>query len=585
MVLDVVLDVANDVANDVAIEFGGGSEAMAFDARCFWYAKDLASAADYEDAFDVDPSVGRAAIADGVSTAIFSRRWAQLLTGSSVAAPPAWDDDSAVNAWILEQRKAWAKSINIHALPWMQKAKLEQAGGAYAAFLWAEVVPLGHPVEGSLPGSATAAPMPTIASGGAGGFRCRSVAVGDCCLFHVRAGEVLGRFPLSSEADFARDPLTFCSSSRNRQPQPPLSRCEFDCLAGDWIVLSSDALAKWLYRLSDIGQPIDWAGLWQQDAYTWTQRVGSLRLLDSLERIRVDDTTLVILRVGHSPNSTVVEASESATPTATVIEPSPCFVNPAVQPPTAEDDIIVAELAEPEDSVAPSNHDDQEPPQPESEASAVESTASEHAVLESGNHDRPENGRASGDSPGSELSTGGATSSASQGCASQGHASEGGASQGSASEGSASEGSASQGSASQGSAGEGSEGEGSASHNGVLDNNAMAGAAMEDRESSSGAAERQAVNAEAMHGGTLDAGVVNPGAVDESMLAGDVARVSTSTDVSSESTAAIVDHSPQSHATLPEASHIDGAAGAAGTASSAGEASSSPPGTSPSDTV
>ena len=306
---------------------------MAFDARCFWHAKDLASVADYEDAFDVDPNVGRAAIADGVSTAIFSRRWAQLLTSSSVAAPPAWHDDAAVNAWILEQRKAWAKSINVQALPWMQKAKLEQSGGAYAAFLWAEILPQGDlTASGADHPDAHSDNASDISSKTAADeFHCRSVAVGDCCLFHVRAGELLARFPLSSEADFARDPLTFCSSSRNRQPQPPLQRCEFSCQSGDWVVLSSDALAKWLYRLSDQGQPIDWAGLWQQDAYAWTQRVGSLRMLNADDRVRVDDTTLLILRVGQSPALVVVEASESATPTL------------------IDDQIIVAELADPDE--------------------------------------------------------------------------------------------------------------------------------------------------------------------------------------------------------------------------------------------
>ncbi len=320
---------------------------MSFDARCFWHAKDLASVADYEDAFDVDPNTGRAAIADGVSTAIFSRRWAQLLTSSSVASPPAWEDDAAVNAWILEQRKAWAKSINIQTLPWMQKAKLEQSGGAYAAFLWAEVLPLsGSGPDGSQGGGAQG-------GGVDNGFRCRSVAVGDCCLFHVRGGEVLGRFPLSCEADFARDPLTFCSSSRNRQPHPPLQRCAFECHAGDWIVLSSDALAKWLYRLSDAGQPIDWHSLWRQDAYVWTQRVGSLRLLNASERIRVDDTTLLILRVGQMPSASVVEASESAEPTVIVDES--LAREPSLDSGSSESqsDVVVAELADDEHSVAP----------------------------------------------------------------------------------------------------------------------------------------------------------------------------------------------------------------------------------------
>lgn len=289
---------------------------MSFDARCFWYAKDLEKTTDYEDAFDVSPQAGRAAIADGVSSAIFSRRWAQLLTSTSVAAPPNWDDPQSIQDWLTEQRRAWAKSINVHALPWNQRAKLEQSGGAYAAFLWMELLPTES----------------------AESLTLRALATGDCCLFHVRNGDLLTRFPLTCEADFERDPVTLCSSNRNRNQQVPLVPFTTTCLPGDWVVLSSDALAKWLYRMSDAGEAIDWTGLWRQDAYAWTQRVSTLRELSAAERIRVDDTTLVILRVGEPTCSvSVVEASLSVSPTDAVF---------------ADDHVVVAELVDDETTAA-----------------------------------------------------------------------------------------------------------------------------------------------------------------------------------------------------------------------------------------
>ena len=46
---------------------------MLFQARTFWIAKDAEHANEYEDAFELDGERGIAAIADGVSAAIFSR--------------------------------------------------------------------------------------------------------------------------------------------------------------------------------------------------------------------------------------------------------------------------------------------------------------------------------------------------------------------------------------------------------------------------------------------------------------------------------------------------------------------------------
>src|SRR5579884_796018 len=119
---------------------------MRFESRTFWLSKDADEPNQYQDAFELDAELGRAAIADGVSSAIFSGPWAHLLTLAAVADPPPLEDTTAFQTWIGDKRAAWLNSIDTSKLTWYQRPKM--ADGAMTTLLWLELAPTETNDEG-----------------------------------------------------------------------------------------------------------------------------------------------------------------------------------------------------------------------------------------------------------------------------------------------------------------------------------------------------------------------------------------------------------------------------------------------------
>jgi hypothetical protein len=244
---------------------------MLFHSRTFWLPKDAEHPGEYEDAFAVDEGRGRVAIADGVSSAIFSRQWADLLTRAVVESPPDLADGEAFQQWLRELRKQWALSIDVTSLKWNQRAKLET--GAFSTLLWIEFDPVNE--EGET------------------GFR--SFALGDCCLFHVRDGQVLATFPIEQVEEFGLDPLAVGSINKGRDHVLEFQFLEGACREGDLIVLCTDALALWASKQSLAERPVDWPACWHVSPREWAERIESVRRGGAM---RYDDTTLVLLWIG-----------------------------------------------------------------------------------------------------------------------------------------------------------------------------------------------------------------------------------------------------------------------------------------------
>jgi hypothetical protein len=81
-----------------------------------------------------------------------------------------------------------------------------------------------------------------------------ATAVGDCCLFQVRAGELVSAFPLDRADAFNNRP--FLLSSNPARNQGILERFQFaqgEAGAGDTLYLMTDALAYWFVRTSERG--------------------------------------------------------------------------------------------------------------------------------------------------------------------------------------------------------------------------------------------------------------------------------------------------------------------------------------------
>ncbi len=243
-------------------------------------AKDTAFAAEYEDAFHVGLERGRAAIADGVGSAIFSGRWARILVRKVVEDPPDLSQPDGWVKWLADPRRLWLEDIDFPRMPQNQKVKLRQVGGAYCTLCWVEF----H----SLPDSE------------AGVRRCnlRAYAMGDSCLLLIRCGRLLTSFPLAKADDFDLDPDSVCSVATSRDGQQSLAAIDIECLDGDVIVLVTDAIGKWMLDSVEAGRSTPWEQLWTLDEGDWAVAIEQLREANAMKR---DDTTMVVLQVGEGP--------------------------------------------------------------------------------------------------------------------------------------------------------------------------------------------------------------------------------------------------------------------------------------------
>jgi serine/threonine protein phosphatase PrpC len=264
---------------------------MRFESRSFWIAKDLEDPQYYEDAFELDADRGMAAIADGVSSAIFSGLWARLLTQAATQQPPDQADPAGLQTWLAPLREAWWAGIDTGNLAWHQRAKM--VDGAMSTLLWVALAP-------------TAGENGTPA-----GYSLRAKAVGDCCLFHLRDGRSLRSFPVTNSAEFDLLPAALGSIDRRQDHLLEFQTLEDVCLPGDMLVLCTDALGLWAMERCEAGEPVDWGRYWDMAADQWQEEVVALR---QDRQLRYDDTTLVLLRIVDETTAPATAAPDEAEP-------------------------------------------------------------------------------------------------------------------------------------------------------------------------------------------------------------------------------------------------------------------------------
>ncbi len=247
---------------------------MLFEHRAFWLPKDVQNPNAYEDAFDVDGVRGLAAVCDGVSSTIFAGRWAAILAKAVVADPPDVNSRDLREAWLKRTRDAWSQSVDESALAWHQKPKL--LDGAGTTLLWIEIG------------------TDEVADGVARPYQLRAYSIGDCCLFHVRQGNVLQTFPIQDSARFESNPQVIRSVFK-RGDVVEFEAMETQCRPGDLLVLCTDAVAGWTMRQLEAGATLDWNAYWDMPLEQWQQWLIGLR---QQNQIRYDDSTAVLLRLG-----------------------------------------------------------------------------------------------------------------------------------------------------------------------------------------------------------------------------------------------------------------------------------------------
>ncbi len=247
--------------------------------RLEWRVLTLAKDADYpeenQDVVRVDDERGAAAVADGVTSSLFARLWARILVEAAVSGMPDPDDREALARWLAEHRAAWSRQIDVSRLAWFQKPKLRE--GAFSTLLAIRLVP---------PGEAAQEGEPT--------WRLQGLAIGDSCLFYVREGKLLRKFPIQTSAELDSDPLVLGSVDLNRDELLSFHRLDEPCRPGDLVVLCTDALADWALRLEESGNPPAWETYWATDPSAWREEILAMR---AERQIRCDDTTLGLLRI------------------------------------------------------------------------------------------------------------------------------------------------------------------------------------------------------------------------------------------------------------------------------------------------
>ncbi|MCY2964507.1 MAG: protein phosphatase 2C domain-containing protein [Planctomycetota bacterium] len=171
-------------------------------SRVLHTSKDIGYGDEYDDAFFVDDAVGRVAVADGVSSALFSGVWARIVTRTLIESGVDATDPEAFREWLASARAAWLAKVDLPRLTYTQQEKLRRVGGAFCTVLYAQIEPAG-------PGETTSSRYRAWALGS-------SSAIGDTCLLHWRDGALIASFPLTQPAEFDADPAALCSSPSRR---------------------------------------------------------------------------------------------------------------------------------------------------------------------------------------------------------------------------------------------------------------------------------------------------------------------------------------------------------------------------------
>jgi hypothetical protein len=241
-----------------------------------------------EDAHRVEPLGADAgatglllAVADGASEAIYASRWASALVAG---VEPDWPtlSDADLGTRLQQVRGAFSPLDSLAEAPWYIRNKY-QAEGSQATLL-----------------AATLTPCPDVPA-----FTLRAFAVGDPLLLLLRQdGETLS-FPIQRADDFGLNPALI---STRPQPRLQYQRTEATLSPGDLLLLSTDALGRWLLQCLEQGEPEQLRSLLEAllvpsrsnpsspSATDFAQLVTTLRAPGSQPRLRNDDTTLILCR-------------------------------------------------------------------------------------------------------------------------------------------------------------------------------------------------------------------------------------------------------------------------------------------------
>ncbi|MCE9564088.1 MAG: hypothetical protein K8U57_18750 [Planctomycetes bacterium] len=263
-------------------------------ARGMWTQKMGNTPEQWEDAYATEPASGVAVVADGASSGIYCRTWADRLAKRFITDRPDVRDPIALNKWIHGLRAEWRAAIDYDKLNWSKKAKVDETGAA-ATFLSLEVGPADE----------------------AGNRPWRACAVGDASLFWIRNGRLRGTFPVVAADQFGSAPMLIRSNAGYKTLTLGAAGT---CRPGDRFLLATDAVAARLLKSAATSSGVDWLRFETIDETAWRDELDVLRKANDMVN---DDCTLVTLRVtgGEDVASGGGKQGESPVEAPTVVEP------------------------------------------------------------------------------------------------------------------------------------------------------------------------------------------------------------------------------------------------------------------------
>jgi hypothetical protein len=236
--------------------------------RELWTQKMGNKPEEWEDAYASDPTSGAIVVADGASSGIYCRIWADQLTKRFLTDRPDPRDSLAFGKWVHGLRLEWRNAINYPTLNWAKQRKVDEVGAA-ATLLALEVGPLDS----------------------AGNRPWRACAVGDASLFLIRNGQLQASFPVVAADQFGSAPLLIRSNPGFKTQSLIASGV---CKHGDRFLLATDAVAARLLKSTVIGPGPEWDRFETIEQDEWRKELDELRKTHDMVN---DDCTLIAIQV------------------------------------------------------------------------------------------------------------------------------------------------------------------------------------------------------------------------------------------------------------------------------------------------
>lgn len=255
---------------------------------------------DCQDAYDYNAELNRYAVADGVSQSFFPAEWARLLVNHFCNDPSPLNTDLFLTRkwreWLAPVQQKWFEEI---------KGRVEQKRGHSGTHL-------RNSLAKREPAAATFVGVQVDAAQDGEGTRWHSMIIGDSCLFHI-TGDQLSSYTITKPSEFDYHPEHFASNGDLNRFEPRFVSGTLK--NGDVLILTTDALAKWILTRHIAGEEE------RRDTLT---RLLELRRWSDLYRfveearlrgetpLDDDDVALVIISAAEKDGTGAVEVAKPA---------------------------------------------------------------------------------------------------------------------------------------------------------------------------------------------------------------------------------------------------------------------------------